>query len=99
MSEFTDAVAAHCSEFEAVNVGCLGEHCEYADGDENHQCEPSFSRQPCDSCGSTLGGDREEAYGMYRGDKTSKMEFCKMDICVDCVMFHVNGDEPEDWGG
>lgn len=31
------------------------------------ETEPSFSWQPCEGCGSRLGGDRHPATGWYRG--------------------------------
>lgn len=62
--------------------------------DEDHHCEASFSQEPCDSCGTTLHGDREEAWGITH---SANQEYIKLAICVDCVMFHANGDEPDDW--
>ena len=93
---FRMAVRMYCEGLDCISVGCLGEHCKYAEGDSEHFCKESFSWQQCDSCGSTLGGDRSTAYGLWKdGDQFCSIE---MSICVDCVMFHANGDEPEEWG-
>ena len=91
---FTIAVEHYCEGL-IVATGCLGQLCEYADGDENHSCEPCFSWQGCDSCGSTLGGDRFKAYGLDCSN--NDIEPIEMDICVDCAMYHANGELPETW--
>jgi hypothetical protein len=42
--------------------------------------EPSFSWQPCELCGSDLGGNRYAAHGRdHNGD------ICHIDICKDCL--------------
>lgn len=95
MSNFTDAVEHNCEGIETVAVGCRGIKCEYAEGDPNHACEASFSWHSCDSCGSGLGGDRLPASGLIR-DKSGELELIEMSICVDCAMYHANGEEPEE---
>lgn len=91
MTRFITAVE-HNMKGLTVNPGCLGAKCEYAEGDENHQCEGGFSWSECDSCGTVLGGDRYPAYGIPEtGDPI------ELSICSDCLMFHANGEEPEDW--
>lgn len=96
MTQFTDQVAIYCKGLDTIAIGCLGIECEHADGDEEHRCEPSFSSVQCDSCGSSLAGDRETAYGMWT-EMNGELMTIEMDVCVDCVMYHANGDEPEDW--
>lgn len=71
--------------------------------DEDAQAweEGSFSWQECESCGSTLGGDRFPAHALNQhifktGERSLTIHH--VDICSDCLMFHANGDEPEDWG-
>lgn len=92
--EFTAAVEHHCEGL-TVAVGCAGIRCEYAEGDELHNCEPSFSRHGCDSCGSSLGGDRFPAYGLPTGDGwRDHSDPIAMQICVDCVQLHANGELP-----
>jgi hypothetical protein len=87
--------------------------CGYCDGtgeaplddisDEELQLwdEGSFSWQECDSCGSRLGGDRFKAHAIHKEafgpDAKRPDDIHHIDICVDCVMFHANGDEPESW--
>jgi hypothetical protein len=54
--------------------------------------EGGFSWSSCDSCGSSLGGDRYVAHGV-----DANKDIIHMDICVDCLMFFANGDVPEEW--
>ena len=93
---FLRAIRTYCEGLESVAIGCLGEKCEYAEGDPDHRCEPGFSWTQCDSCGSTFGGDREEAHGIFR-DGEGHIGTVQMSVCVDCVMYHANGDVPEEW--
>ncbi len=58
--------------------------------------EGGFSRGDCDSCGSTLAGNRYAAHG-FDGDPTKPGTLVHLDICEDCLLFHANGDEPENW--
>lgn len=65
--------------------------------------EPHLSWSRCDGCGSHLGGDRHPAHGII-ADTTEEAQkpdrtITHFDVCTDCVMFHANGDEPEDWKG
>jgi hypothetical protein len=92
---FKQAIDTYCKGLESVSIGCLGVECEHADGDEDHQCETHFSWGQCDSCGSTYGGDRFTAYGCW----TDSGEFhtIEMAVCVDCAMYHANGELPETW--
>ena len=89
---FEQSVQHYCKGLDAVSIGCLGAECEYSDGNEDHQCETSFSWGQCDSCGSTLGGDRSEAYGMWRDG--AEFNTIKMSVCIDCMMYHANGELP-----
>ena len=96
MSAFLRAIDTYCKGLDTVAVGCLGSECEHADGDPDHYCESSFSWAQCDSCGTDLGGDRMPAYGLWR-DESGELCTIAMDVCVDCAVFHANGDEPEVW--
>lgn len=51
--------------------------------------EESFSWRSCDTCGSGLGGDRCDAHAM------SGTQLVHLRVCVDCVVYIANGDEPE----
>ena len=95
-TNFTQAINHYCKNL-TVSVGCMRSLCEHAenDDDEDHQCEPSFSWQSCDSCGSNLGGDRFKAYGILTDDLQA--DLFELDICVDCAMFHANGELPDEW--
>jgi hypothetical protein len=59
--------------------------------DEGH-----FSWQPCDFCGSRLGGDRYAAHAIFKDDETETIEH--FEICEDCIFYMANGDLPENWG-
>ncbi len=94
MRDFEANVAHNCEGLETVAIGCLGAECEHANGDTEHICETSFSWSDCDSCGSTLGGDRSEAHGLYRDD-SGELQTVEMSVCVDCMMYHANGELPQ----
>ena len=57
--------------------------------------EGSFSRYGCDSCGSPMAGMRYAAHGVLKLE--SGAAIIHLDICMDCLSFHANGDEPEVW--
>lgn len=62
--------------------------------------EPHFSRCSCDSCGTTLGGDRYPAHGVIADSEDEARESGDIEhfeICRDCVMYHANGELPENW--
>jgi len=93
MTDFERSVETYCKGLDTVSIGCRGSECEYAEEEEEHQCESSFSWGQCDSCGSTLGGDREPAIGLWEDAGT--IHTIEMSVCVDCAMFHANGELPE----
>ena len=96
-TEKFDAAVEHYCKGYTVAVGCHGPSCEYADGDENHSCEASFSWQQCDSCGSTFGGDRLKATMIPLDYKAGEDTMIDVDICTDCAMAWANGENPEQW--
>lgn len=56
-----------------------------------------FSREGCDSCGSDLAGERHQMTGLRSvGPDADVFEGV---MCTDCVLYHANGDLPEDDGG
>jgi len=60
----------------------------------------SFSRYPCDSCGSTLGGNRHHAHAILAssfGKPTKPGDITHIEVCSDCLMYHANGDLPDSW--
>lgn len=88
MSAFTDAVADRTGHLHAFSVGaCSNRECcgEYDDEGEFRWWPPCFS------CGSTFGGNRHPAHYLVDG------EIERERVCVDCLLYHANGDEPEDW--
>ncbi len=112
MSAFTDSIAHHCENLHvAVGPAASCQECrdaygipDYADDDmaqERMLDEGSFSWSQCDSCGSTLGGDRYDAHGIAVSSTgfVADYEPLHLSICSDCLFFHANGDEPETWEG
>jgi hypothetical protein len=95
--QFIESVSHYCDGI-IVNVGCRGAKCEYADGDEDHQCESHFSWHQCESCGSTFGGERLPAtfFITDKSDPKHKTVY-DMEICTDCAMYHANDELPETW--
>jgi hypothetical protein len=89
MSKFTQAVESMLDGLTAVGIGII-ESCPEC---ENCSDEGSFSWQSCDVCGSSLGGDRHVGHG-YSGEN-----LIHFDMCVDCLMYLANGEEPEIWEG
>jgi hypothetical protein len=98
MSEFTDSIERELRGCEAFSVGScpgcsecgLGE--DPSDTDRELAEESRFSWRACDSCGSTFGGDRHPAH--YLDDERAIVH---VHVCTDCLFFHANGDEPDDW--
>ena len=86
-----------CAYFRALEFHAEGGH--WALGDSANDNE--FSWSDCDSCGSHLGGSRHEAtlfVPKYDSRKRRRKDTAiKCMICCDCLCFHANGDEPEDW--
>ena len=50
-----------------------------------------FSYNPCDICGSVLGGDRYAAHCLIDG------ELCHLNACIDCICYMANGELPTEW--
>lgn len=98
MHAFTDAVARELKGVRCVSPG----HSNQCDTcPQGYECdEGHFSRAACESCGSTLGGNRYAAHGFVwvRTPRHGRMEeLVHFDICVDCLMYHANGEVPENW--
>jgi hypothetical protein len=93
MSAYSDAVNRYLEALEHVSTGaCPGcEECGLPEDAESYDSEPSFSWSSCDTCGSTLGGDRHAAHGVSKG-----FGIVHMDICTDCLFFIEYGEEPEE---
>lgn len=101
---YEERVAYYLKGLKYINTGpapgcaeCL--ECDNPDdpGEEWYDLagEGSFSRWPCDSCGSTLGGDRFPAHAFFEDDPDRMLH---LDICTDCVSYHACGDVPEEVG-
>lgn len=59
-----------------------------SDDGETLPTEPYFSWSPCDTCGSTLGGNREDSHGIYDG------ALIHLACCTDCVVYIANSELP-----
>jgi hypothetical protein len=72
-------------------------------GQHRIQCaeEGGFYRTSCDSCGNTCAGQRFPAHGVIAEseDEARKPEatITHFDVCSDCLVFHANGEEPQNW--
>ena len=55
----------------------------------------AFSNSHCDGCGSRLPGSRHAAHLVHKGRPITSENIVHAEICVDCLMFHANGDLPE----
>lgn len=107
MSEFTDTIAAMWPNYiiapgAAPEQDCCGNLPEDDEAAYELANEPSFSWQPCESCGSTLGGHRYAAHAIHREafgpDAARPDDVHHIEICTDCLVWHANGDEPENRG-
>lgn len=98
MSKFTRAVQRGLEGLEHVSTGLVRgcEECGTPPEEESEDWpdEGCFSGSSCDSCNSHLAGDRYAAHAF-----TSERELIHLNICVDCLMFIANGDEPDRWEG
>lgn len=92
MSIYTEAVERNLEGLEAVSTGGYSAcpDCDIEEWDDDGP-EPFFSWSACETCGSTLGGDRHPAHALIDG------ELIHLNTCVDCVTYLANGDEPENW--
>jgi hypothetical protein len=109
VSTFTDAIRRNLDGLGPVFPGVVHDCPECPDVEDyggdleryhDEAREPSFSWSSCDSCGSTLGGDRHAAHAWDAdADPASAgtAGLYHLDICTDCLFFHANGDEPEAW--
>ncbi len=110
MTAFTDAIErelkgiGHISAGLASICGCCCQTLDVSEDEMAAGCEDGsiideggFSWQSCESCGSSLGGNRYAAHG-FNGDPTEDGTLVHLDICEDCLLFHANGDEPDQWG-
>ena|SRR6185503_13253987 len=80
--EYEQAVAEF---FKREGLNCLTDTPPNGQDNPNEYCnEPYFSWQPCDVCGSTLGGDRVDMSG-YNPTTNEIQE--GYSVCVDCQYY------------
>lgn len=96
MTDYTDAIERNLQGVEAFSTGvaCGCSECGTESYDDPNDIpeelgEGSFSWSACESCDSTLGGDRYPAHGWVDGS------LCHWSICVDCLFFHNYGTVPD----
>ena len=104
---FIDAIARNTEGLTAVSTGlcpgcpeCAFDYCLPQDAfDASYEVgmpnEPHFSRQPCDLCGSSLGGDREVWHALDADGELVHGD----GVCGACVDYLANGNLPKDWEG
>jgi len=90
MSKFTEAVERGLKGFTHESVGTIPDCGECSEGEDGG----FFSWSACDVCDSSLGGDRHAAHAC---DEDGNV--IHLDICVDCLVYIANGEEPEIWEG
>ena len=78
MEFFSTGSSSDCTECRESSVS----------NDEEVHVEPHFSKSPCPTCGSTLGGDRHAAHYIDDGDLRHT------DVCTDCLIYDSSGDLP-----
>ena len=62
-------------------------------GVDDEVSEPYFSHLPCDCCGSTLGGDREDCSGFNPETREVQDGYS---VCRDCVYYAAYGELDDD---
>ena len=104
MSAFEETVATQLEGIFFFSVGaCPGcETCglgeEPSNEDYDAAQESSFSWSSCDSCRSSLGGDRHPAHGIIAESEEAARggDIEHFSVCVDCLHYHANGTLPEE---
>lgn len=84
-----------CKECDGTGLTCECSECaDCTDGED----EGSFSWRECDTCGSSLGGDRHRAHALMSDtpDNLQGKPLIHLDVCVDCLFYIANGDLPEE---
>lgn len=84
-----------CGECRDTYGFCCEHSARHAAENEGIYEEGRFSWSSCDLCGSRLGGDRYAAH--FFVDDDPQKDVIHIEVCVDCLMYLANGDEPEDW--
>ena len=90
-TEYQEAFARWTKDLVGLNTGLASCCPECGDFNEEIGDEGGFSWSQCDTCGSTLGGNRYAAHGFAEGDDTP----IHLDVCEDCLCYIANGDLPQ----
>lgn len=59
--------------------------------------ELGFSKYMCEGCGSRLHGDRFRINLIPDEGPINDETIIPIDVCVDCLHAHANGDMPDEW--
>ena len=90
-----------CYTCDGIGKVCECSQCSArGDEDSGERDEGGFSWSSCDTCGSSLGGDRYPGHALDRdpqapGYVRDSANIIHLEVCADCLMFIANGDEPE----
>lgn len=93
LTHLSVGVCSSCSDCQESHGFCCEYTLEHAIEHEGYSDEGSFSWSYCDTCGSHLGGNRYDAHAFL------DEKLIHLSVCVDCLMYIANGDEPENWKG
>lgn len=101
-NDFLDRFTFHTQELAFLSTGGYLEQCKDCPRDIDYEAgvsytdEPSFSWSACDTCGSTLGGNREVGHAWVHINDVLGDVIVHLSCCTDCVVFIANGDLPEE---
>lgn len=83
-----------CEDCNASGRTCACAECPSERNDDAGD-EGGFSWRDCDTCGSSLGGNRYAAHGLVSPKRYARRtELLHLDVCTDCLVFIANGDLP-----
>lgn len=103
---FTAAIERNLQGLIGTNPGIATQSCDTCAEQQGQRFEEepadegSFkNRMDCDSCGTTLGGSvyAGHAFSATPSGVNGPGDVYHLELCFDCVLFHANGDEPEEW--
>ena len=84
LDDYKTAIEINLNDVHFFSVG-YSDQCSECSSDDSL----GFSWNSCESCGSSLGGDRFSAHGVIDG------ETVHFSICSDCLQYHANGTLPD----
>lgn len=110
IAAFSVGASIECQDCLAASDICCKHKAEHMLKNNVNLVEKTeFSTTSCDSCGSHLAGERYAAHGLIASNKIfqpwidtenippEKTEVIHLEICIDCLLYHANGELPENW--